>query len=369
MANRHVISAHERASLASEQPYWARVHHLLLKDLFEHRKEISFVLWPSTNPGVTDRVSHSGQASIIDSDPRNLYISYNSTAAMRKLNGFGGLHWLCHYQVEATADRLDDYFLIASAGTVKLNIAGQLADLIRNADASSADDAIRLIEEWRNAESRYNGWDMQFHNQILGKPSAWSVVNGFRVVKGIDLPTMHDVFDERISLIKQLEIGDLTGYIRFWLENNPRFLNLTQAPIIPAADHVSIRDNIVQRLMFIHATASMYDRAIPLEQGQRHVTASDAPSHGSVRTALILRIQQLWPHVHAECMHLLPTTTQQRISRSIIAEAVGRVSQPEPHVAKHESSAKQRVVIPDDLKPFDLTDGDPIALVWPPKDS
>lgn len=341
MANRHIISGNERVSLVAEQEFWTLTHDLLVKDFFDIHRNVTFVMWP--------------EGGLLSTNWRSIYFPYSSTQRARSQNQFGNIHWICHYQLEGI-EHTDDYFLVATGQTLKLHVAKRIAELILNGNVQNGDDAIALINQWQIASTNESDWDMQFHNKPIGAPYPWSIVNGLRFLGASEPLTMEHVISKRFATGQFIELLNLWQLRKQWETTNPEWQTVLTQPRISTARHETVRDDIVRRLVFIHTAASMYARSIPLMQGAHHVNTNDAPSHGSIRHMIVLRIRELWPAVYAATKHLLPMTIQRRIQATIMKNAIAAVpvasesSLTTEEIAAHNLIApkKSKIVIPDD---------------------
>jgi len=346
MANRQIISVGEREALAAESTYWQAMERYLIKD--SGQREGNFMLIQASEGPVPPHIQNHGE-----DEPLLQQLWHDSLNDIRKRDLVGNFHWGALYQVDQRF-----YALFASSNPVSIKLDEQLQAEIRG--VFSIEEAKERLDAFALAQKAMDsGWDFAFHNRSIGKPNPWTWVNGIKLDQATDYGVAADM------LLRFLDVSRADGILtlKHWFAENAIH---PAEYCIAKADHAAFRDDLIQRLVYIHTCRSMWLRTIPRQIGQRHVTANDAPTYGGIRPRIILRIKQLWPKAHEACRHFLPTSTQRKLQQAVIEASIPRGAfqtgttietlREEDMQPRNQNRSKPRIKVnPDDLKELDQT--------------
>lgn len=341
MANQQVIAPSERKALAQESNFWKAFAAALIHDSFYKGHEIRPLgaLWlangnPIPNLKDEDQIGNQG------------FRLYHP--AFHEFRGYyksGNLHWLFMWN-----DGRRRRCLLASSQPINIELDSILqAKLV---GVKSIAEAHEILERFDQEQSQNpDGFNFGFMNQPFGKPFPWSWIHEINVPQGMSR-------EESISWFTgffMLPPAEKIMYARLWDLRNP-FHDLTESPFT--------RQQIIERCIYAHTAHSMHLRSTPRQIGQRHIEVNDAPSHGTTRALMILRLKELFPETYAQCSYLLPNTARQRIQRTLIEQSIPGITKKSIEALPALPEGRQRhgsgIAMPEDLG---LTPEDMIAFM------
>lgn len=321
MANRQVISPNERLALQQEDAFWTELDLVLGRQIAQQFSSLLFTVWSRNDP-VHIPTDHPFTERL-----RDIQIQASAMADLAKMLGAGAIHWIAGHRLPNGL-----LLLIATQKPMRSHIDDELIDVIRG--SVSVQEAIERLTLWQSHPRSDTGFDPTFQNQGFGKPMPWSYVHAYRIP---DLAQMNNSASNAFPIAMGTLGVHYAGYHNIFEGVSEAYMRPRDGTQVDSA----YLQTMITMLLYRHTARSMFIRGVPVAQGQRHVTANDAPSHSSLRHLIILRIRELWPDLYDECRDLLPIPIQRKLKSALTRSVI--TGEPVLDTDEHGMPERKRV--------------------------